>query len=203
MKNLLNASAIALLLLAGTSLAADTLGNDGLPAGPEMPKPTMGPDGKPVFPPGPPPVQKLVPAVPIALALEAAKAAVAACAPQHVGIAILDSTGLAKLYYIADGATGIHAKTGFKKANTALAFNMPTSGVGKLIVSDKDAAAKFAAGGDTYIGWAGGVPIYAQGKLVGSIGVSGAEPSAVDEACGVKAIKQIQARLDKSTQPPK
>jgi uncharacterized protein GlcG (DUF336 family) len=154
-------------------------------------------DGLP-FPPGPlppRPAQRPVPRGPsIDLALEAAKAIVEACKGYHVGVSVIDSAGTPKLYYIPDGTDGAHAYTGFRKAYTALTFKMPTSQVGPLTKTDPGVAAKIRA--DTnLLSFAGGMLLTAGDQVIGAIGVSGAEPSAKDEECGLAGINRIKDRL--------
>jgi len=154
-------------------------------------------DGLP-FPPGPPPPpppERPVPkAPPLELALEAAKAIVAACNGYHVGVSIIDAAGTPKLYYIPDGTDGSHAYTGFRKAYTALTFKMPTSRVGALTKTDPAVVARVKA--DTnLLTFAGGLVLEAGGEVIGALGVSGAEPSAKDEECGLAGVVRIRERL--------
>jgi uncharacterized protein GlcG (DUF336 family) len=150
------------------------------------------------FPPGPlpprPPERPLPRAPSIDLALEAAKAIVAACKGYHVGVSVIDSAGTPKLYYIPDGTDGSHAYTGFRKAYTALTFKMPTSQVGALTRTDPSVAAKIRSDVNL-LTFAGGLPLTAGGEVIGAIGVSGAEPSAKDEECGLLGIGKIKDRL--------
>ncbi len=154
-------------------------------------------DGLP-FPPGPlpprPPERPLPRAPSIDLALEAAKAIVAACKGYHVGVSVIDSSGTPKLYYIPDGTDGSHAYTGFRKAYTALTFKMPTSQVGPLTKTDPAVAAKVKAD-PNLLTFAGGMLLRAGDQIVGAVGVSGAEPSAKDEECGMAGINKIKDRL--------
>jgi uncharacterized protein GlcG (DUF336 family) len=130
----------------------------------------------------------------VELALQAAQEAVAACAGSHVGVAIIDSAGTPKLYYVPDGTAGFHAYTGFRKAYTALTFKMPTSEVGALSKTDAAVAAKITA--DTnFLSFAGGLPIKVGDEIVGAIGVSGAEPSAIDEKCAIAGLEKIKTLL--------
>ena len=154
-------------------------------------------DGLP-FPPGPPPPpppeRPLPKAPPLELALEAAKAIVEACRGYHIGVSIIDAAGTPKLYYIPDGTDGSHAYTGFRKAYTALTFKMPTSGVGALTKTNPAVVARIKA--DTnLLTFAGGLVLKAGDAIVGAIGVSGAEPSAKDEECGLAGVARIQDRL--------
>ncbi len=155
--------------------------NDGLPL----------PDG----PRGPPPSRAPYARGPsIALALVAAKAAVAACRGSKVGVSVIDSAGMPKLYYIPDGVPGYHAYTGFRKAWTALTFKVPTSTVGAMTRTDPAVRARIV-GDSNLLSFAGGLPIFVKGALIGAIGVSGAEPSATDERCATAGLGMIQSRL--------
>jgi uncharacterized protein GlcG (DUF336 family) len=147
-----------------------------------------GPARRPPWPSRPPPARALA----VELALQAAQEAVAACAGSHVGVAIIDAAGTPKLYYVPDGTAGFHAYTGFRKAYTALTFGMPTSEVGALSKTDATVAAKITA--DTnFLSFAGGVPIRVGDEIIGAIGVSGAEPSAIDEKCANAGLEKIKA----------
>jgi uncharacterized protein GlcG (DUF336 family) len=154
-------------------------------------------DGLP-FPPGPlppRPPQRAIPRGPsIDLALEAAKAIVKACNGYHIGVSVIDSAGTPKLYYIPDGTDGSHAYTGFRKAYTALMFKMPTSQVGPLTKTDPSVAAKIKSDSN-FLTFAGGMLLTVGDEVVGAIGVSGAEPSAKDEECGLVGIDKIKSRL--------
>jgi uncharacterized protein GlcG (DUF336 family) len=153
---------------------------DGLPL-------VTGPARRPPWPSRPPPARALA----LDLALRAAQEAVAACAGSHVGVAIIDAGATPKLYYIPDGTAGFHAYTGFRKAYTALTFKMPTSELGTLSKTDKTVAAKITA--DTnFLSFAGGVPIRAGDEIIGAIGVSGAEPSSIDEKCANAGLEKIK-----------
>jgi uncharacterized protein GlcG (DUF336 family) len=149
------------------------------------------PDGPlPPRPPRPPPARG--PA--LELALEAAKEAVAACKGYHIGVSIIDAAGTPKLYYIPDGTAGFHAYTGFRKAYTALTFKMPTSNVGALSKTDPSVVARIAADVNL-LSFAGGLPIVVGTEIIGAIGVSGAEPSAVDERCAIAGLDKVKERL--------
>jgi uncharacterized protein GlcG (DUF336 family) len=154
-----------------------------------LPLPT-GPSRRPPWPSRPAPAR----GPSVDLALQAAQAAVAACAGSHVGVAIIDSAGTPKLYYVPDGTAGFHAYTGFRKAYTALTFKMPTSQVGSLSKTDSVVAAKITA--DTnFLSFAGGVPIKVGEEIIGAIGVSGAEPSSIDEECANAGLEKVKALL--------
>jgi uncharacterized protein GlcG (DUF336 family) len=147
-----------------------------------------GPGRRPPWPSRPAPARALA----VELALQAAQEAVAACAGSHVGVAIIDAAGTPKLYYIPDGTAGFHAYTGFRKAYTALTFKMPTSEVGALSKRDAAIAAKITADTD-FLSFAGGIPIRVGDEIIGAIGVSGGEPSSIDEKCANAGLEKIKA----------
>jgi uncharacterized protein GlcG (DUF336 family) len=190
MKNLIVGSALIIACVAAG--AASTPTASGFPGDKGRPF-----DGLP-FPPGPPPPrppERPLPRSPaLDLSLEAAKAIVEACKGYHVGVSIIDAAGTPKLYYIPDGTDGSHAYTGFRKAYTALTFKMPTSQVGALTKTDPAVVARIKA--DTnLLTFAGGLVLKAGDEVIGAVGVSGAEPSAKDEECGLVGIGKIKDRL--------
>jgi uncharacterized protein GlcG (DUF336 family) len=168
------------------------LKNPGNANGPP-PGPMPGTPGGPPLGPRPPDV--VARSAPIDVAVDLAKAIVVSCKGYHVGISILDAAGTPKLYYIPDGTGGTHAYTGYRKANTALAFKMPSGKVADAAKADPAIAAKLAADANNYVTWAGGVLIMAGNEVIGAVGVSGAEPSAKDEACALDGLKKVQSRL--------
>jgi uncharacterized protein GlcG (DUF336 family) len=142
--------------------------------------------------PPPPGVPQPLPRSPsMAVALKMARAAIGACRGYHIGVTVLDAAGYPKLTYIPDGSHGFHAFMSFKKANTALKFRMPSGDATAAMKRDSKVAAEFRAGGADFISFAGGLPLLSNGKLIGAVGVSGAEPSAKDEACGKAAIEAV------------
>jgi uncharacterized protein GlcG (DUF336 family) len=189
-KNLIVGSALMIACVAAGAASA--------PAGSGFPGDKGRPfDGLP-FPPGPPPPRPPERPLPRSLALdlslEAAKAIVEACKGYHVGVSIIDAAGTPKLYYIPDGTDGSHAYTGFRKAYTALTFKMPTSQVGALTKTDPAVVARIKA--DTnLLTFAGGMVLKVGEEVIGAVGVSGAEPSAKDEECGLVGIGKIEDRL--------
>lgn len=128
------------------------------------------------------------------LGLQAAKAAVEACPGFHIGVSIIDAAGLPKLTYIPDGTSGTHALTDLRKAKTALLVKGASESVLQAIKTDKALADKVTGNSD-HISYAGGLPITVGTEVIGAIGVSGAEPSAKDEACASAGLAKIQARL--------
>ena len=157
------------------------------------PGPMPGTPGGPPLGPRPPDI--VARSASIDVAVELAKAIVVSCKGYQVGVSILDAAGTPKLYYIPDGTGGTHAYTGYRKANTALAFKMPSGKVAAAAQADPSIAARLAADANNYVTWAGGVLIMAGNEVIGAVGVSGAEPSAKDEACALEGLKKVQPRL--------
>lgn len=168
------------------------LNNPGNANGPP-PGPLPGTPGGPPLGPRPPDV--VARSASIDVAVDLARAIVVSCKGYHVGVSILDAAGTPKLYYIPDGTGGTHAYTGYRKANTALSFKMPSGKVADAARADPGIAAKLAADANNYVTWAGGVLIMAGKEVIGAVGVSGAEPSAKDEACALEGLKKVQSRL--------
>jgi uncharacterized protein GlcG (DUF336 family) len=178
--------ALALGLLAAALAQAQTQ-NQGM-GDPTAPINNGGP------PPGPRRPAVIARGPSLKLAIRAAEAAVKSCTGQPVGVAILDQTGFPKLYYIPDNVAGFHAYTGFRKANAALLIKAPSEDLPARMAADPELAAKVKAS-NAYMTFAGGLPIVVKGEVIGAIGVSGAEPSAKDEACAADGVKAIQGEL--------
>ncbi len=76
-----------------------------------------------------------------------------------------------------------------------MTFKRPTSEVGALSKTDASLAAQITA--DTnFLSFAGGVPIKVGDEIVGAMGVSGAEPSAIDEKCANAGLEKIKTRAN-------
>ena len=133
----------------------------------------------------------------LTLAIEAARAAVTACAVAgyRIGATVVDSAGEARAMLTADGSDGSHVFVAMRKAITALAFRMPSSAAQQAILRDKRllsrvTPAMFVEGG--------AVPILLNGEPVGAIGASGAAGSPIghqDELCARAGLKAIESRL--------
>jgi len=129
----------------------------------------------------------------LALAIEAAQAAVDACKADgyNIGVAVIDSSGQPRASLAGDGSTGGHIYTAVRKGLAAVAFKMPTSKVGLLIATDKAAAARVTP---AMLTWGGAVPLMAGDKLLGAIGASGAS-SQQDEKCAQAGAAKVMSRL--------
>ena len=144
------------------------------------------------------------------LAVEAARAAVEACAAAgyRVGAAVVDSVGEARALLTADGADGSHVFVAMRKALVALRFEMPSSQVAERAPKDPELLARvtpnmFVAGG--------ALPIMRDGVAIGAIGVSGAGAAGhagilsgavigrQDELCATAALRRIEKPLRQPT----
>lgn len=150
------------------------------------------PSGRPTGRNGPPP--DTTPGPPLALALEAARAAVATCAADElrVGVAVMDSAGQIQVGLNADGAGPGHIFSAARKAVTAVAFGVPTSAVqDKLRAGDPAALALLKP---NMVAMPGAVPLIVEGRVLGAIGASGGTGQQ-DEACAAAGAARIQDRL--------
>jgi uncharacterized protein GlcG (DUF336 family) len=138
----------------------------------------------------------------MALALEGAQAAVAACAMNGVkaAVSVVNSGGVLRLLLTADGTTDDQIEISRKKAATAVALKAATSEIADKM--EKDAAYKARIEADKALfARPGGLPLMAGNDLIGAIGVSGASrlngvPGGVrDEACAKAGVDKIKARL--------
>jgi uncharacterized protein GlcG (DUF336 family) len=144
--------------------------------------------------PGPIPVRVTTPRLDNALALSAAQAAIAACAKQGrpVAVAITDADGVMQFGMSAPeaGPPG-RIFTAAHKAVAAIAFGKPTSVVRDEMRADPSRIVEVKPNMELL---AGGLPIFAKGKMIGAIGVSGG-PSLVDEVCAKAGLAKIAAKL--------
>jgi uncharacterized protein GlcG (DUF336 family) len=146
---------------------------------------------------GPPPNRpppNPAPGPSIQLALKAAQAIAEACKQYPYGMAVVDSAGDVKLIYVPDGAEGWHGYSAIRKAYTALTFKSDTSRVIQKAHEDASIVEKFKSDPNLQA-QAGGVVLMAGGKVIGAIGVSGAEPGGHDEECGSVGRDQIKNDL--------
>jgi uncharacterized protein GlcG (DUF336 family) len=138
----------------------------------------------------------------MALALEAAQAAVAACGIEGVKAAtsVVDSAGVLRLLLTADGASNDQIEISRKKAVTAVTLKAVTSEVADKMTKDQAFKARIEAD-KTLFPRPGGLPLMAGSDVIGAIGVSGASrlnglPGGVrDEACARAGLEKIKARL--------
>jgi uncharacterized protein GlcG (DUF336 family) len=138
----------------------------------------------------------------MALALEAAQAALAACAANGVKVAasVVDADAVLRLLLTADGTADNQAEISRKKAVTSVALKVPTSEVADRMTKDQAYKARIE-GDKNLFPRPGALPFMVGSELIGAIGVSGASglngvPGGVrDEACAKAGHDKVKDRL--------
>jgi uncharacterized protein GlcG (DUF336 family) len=138
----------------------------------------------------------------LALALEGAQAALAACAANGVkaAVSVVDSSGVVRLMLAADGTANNQIEISQKKAVTAIALKAVTSEIAEKMEKDQAFKAKIEAD-KTLFPRPGGLPLMVGNDMIGAIGVSGASRldgvagGVRDEACAKAGLEKIKARL--------
>ena len=115
------------------------------------------------------------------LAAELAMAAVTACAQKsyHVGVVVLDYSGVQQVALRGDGAAPQNVLNANDKAYTAASFGADTA---ELVERSKSVNA-------------GGVVIKVGDEVIGAIGVSGAPGGDNDVICAKTALDKIKDRM--------
>jgi uncharacterized protein GlcG (DUF336 family) len=148
--------------------------------------------------PGTAPAQGLVSerSIATALAVEAAQAAVAACAERNFRVAatVVDRHGIVKAVVRADGAGPHTIDASRGKAYTAASARNQTTTMLGFVRENPAALTLPNIPGFLVLG--GGVPIRAGDEVVGAIGVGGAPSGNIDEECGNAGIARIRDRLN-------
>ncbi len=195
-KTILIAAAGAMLAVPGAAQAPPAVNPLLLPS--DAPPPAM---ERMLAPPAPPApgmapgviVADTTPALPMALAIELAQAAVATCTAQglRVGAAVSDANGNLRVGLTGDGARPGRIFTASRKNASVIAFGLPTSEIQAKLRADPALLAKVLP---NMAVMPGGIPIMAGGKIIGALAVSGAT-SLQDEACAQTALAGVQSRL--------
>jgi uncharacterized protein GlcG (DUF336 family) len=144
------------------------------------------------MPPREPP--RVVAAPSMELALKAAQAISDACKQYPLGVAVTDAEGVAKLIYVPDRSESWHGYSAVRKAYTAITFKSDTSQLVKKAQQDAEFAAKVKADPNLQA-FSGGLLLKVGDKIIGAIGVSGAEPGGHDEECGLVGLGKIRNDL--------
>jgi uncharacterized protein GlcG (DUF336 family) len=124
-------------------------------------------------------------------ALVAAQAAMARADELKIGVhvAVVDRAGLELVYLRHNGAFLHSAQIARDKAYTAAGFGFPTSAW--LDILEANPALRHGIPQrERLVVFGGGLPILAEGRCVGGIGVSGG-PEAQDEACALAGLEAI------------
>lgn len=140
----------------------------------------------PAAPPAPP-----APGPSLSAAWNAAQAALAACKPENVVVAVLDSAGVDKVIASGDGARSRAVDFSRRKAMTALTFGKSSIEVRDLAKGDPSLAQRIATD-PKLIGFGGGIPIMRDGQPFGAIAVAGGSSQDLDHRCanaGLAALK--------------
>jgi uncharacterized protein GlcG (DUF336 family) len=139
-------------------------------------------------------------ALDLALAVEAAQAAVDACAAKgfKIGATIVDAAGVPKILMAADGAGPKAVETSEQKAKTAVALKASLSDVVEKMKTDQALAAKVKGDSSLFV-HAGGLLLMAGNDIIGAFGVGGVSGSGGgglgDEACAKVGLDKIKARI--------
>ena len=131
----------------------------------------------------------------LALASEAAEAAVAQCRADgfRVTATVVDRSGRIKAVLRDDG-TGPHTlDTSLRKAFTSASLRISSAEFAKRV--DTVPAAAHLKDIKGVIALAGGLPIRSGDEVIGAIGVGGAPGGDKDEACAQAGINKIAERL--------
>jgi uncharacterized protein GlcG (DUF336 family) len=142
-------------------------------------------------------------ALPLALAVDAATAAIDACQAKGwpVSAFVVDTSGVVKVHLKGDHST-IHTKdSAFRKAYTVVTmgpiFGFDRTSVFTETISKNPAGANSALFNlPDVIAVAGGVAIKRGNEIVAGLGVGGAPGGDRDEACAQEGVAKIAARVN-------
>lgn len=107
-----------------------------------------------------------------------------------VSAAVVDAGGNLVAFGRMDGAEIAGPVLAVDKAYTAVANRIATSELAALAAPGGELFGIHANGGGRFVIFAGGVPILAEGRVVGAVGVSGAS-TADDDACAHAGIAAL------------
>lgn len=140
-------------------------------------------------------------AIPLDLAIEAAREAIHACELKgyKVSASVVDVAGVERVYLRGDHST-IHTKeTAFKKAYTIATlgpiFGATTTGAMTEKINKTPTGPALSSVTNVIL-LAGGVAIRSGEETLGALGVGGAPGGALDEACAQAGVAKIQAKID-------
>jgi uncharacterized protein GlcG (DUF336 family) len=133
--------------------------------------------------------------MPLDIAVEAAQAAVDACAAKkfNVTAAVVDRAGILRAVLRADRAGPHTIDSAIRKAFTAASMRTPTMKIAENVAKNPAAAQLVAI--DGFLVLAGGVPVKAGEETIGAIGVGGAPGGDIDDECARAAIEAVSAKL--------
>jgi glc operon protein GlcG len=107
-----------------------------------------------------------------------------------VTVVVVDESGVTKEMMRMDGAPLVSLQTATNKAYAAAAIGMPPDDFYAAIESDEAAVAQFATRPGLAL-IAGGLPVIADGRVAGAVGVAGAMTGAEDRRIAEAALKKV------------
>jgi uncharacterized protein GlcG (DUF336 family) len=134
---------------------------------------------------------------PLKLALLAAQTALDSCAKAgfKVGVAVVDSSGAAKVILTGDGAASVTGESAAKKAMSAIKLGMSTPDAIAKEKTDKDFADKIAADKTLFV-HPGASLLKVGDKIAGAVAASGApHGNGDDDKCALAGIAKIEKKL--------
>ena len=131
--------------------------------------------------------------LPLAVAEEAAAAAVTACTAQGYKetVVVVDIDGVERAMLRGDGTGSHRINSAFRKAFTAATFGRPTSAWKAAVAQNPETGNMQRIDNILFAG--GGLPIKAGNDLVGAAGAPGFDK---DEACAQAGIDKVKDRLN-------
>ena len=133
--------------------------------------------------------------MPLDIAVEAAQAAVDACAAKkfNVTAAVVDRAGILRAVLRADRAGPHTVDSAMRKAFTAASMRAPTMKIAENVAKNPAASQLTTIQG--FLILAGGVPVKAGEETIGAIGVGGAPGGDIDDECARAGIEAVSAKL--------
>ena len=130
----------------------------------------------------------------MALAIEAARAAVESCEAGgfYIGASVIDTSGQPRAMVESDGSDGGHVYVAVRKALVALALKMPSSKASEAVQKSPALLSKITP--QMFV-MEGAVPIMAGSEMIGAIGASGAAGGDQDEVCAIAGLQKIKDRV--------
>lgn len=129
------------------------------------------------------------------VAFETAEATMKACreAGYQISVSIVDRSGVTQVM-LRDQLAGPHTlDAAHRKAWTAASYNADTRSIAEATKpGGGQSGARFVADA---IMVGGGVPLYANGTLVGAVGVSGSPSADEDQKCAEKGVEYLDEKM--------
>lgn len=126
------------------------------------------------------------------IALEVAQATMEACRKEgyQVAVAVTDRFGIVQVM-LRDQVAGPHTlDAARRKAWTAASFKVDTHAIGEATKPGGGQSGARFVSETMMVG--GGVPLYAEGTVVGAVGVSGSPFANQDQKCAEKGVEALE-----------